>query len=160
MCGHLDGDRHDVDPFIADHRQGIGKPALGTEGRGRFPCTVFVACRHSREFHAGESVDRRNVRQRRPAYLGVRTDDSDTKFFGHGRASRYLVIMTLLLCSSHRGVLRALLRNEHATRPKRSRTAVATRTEVPMFDRSPTNVDFALSAGGERGCQRFCAART
>src|SRR6202023_1875612 len=85
MCGHLDGDRYDINQVIADHREWIGKPAISAEGFSGLPCTLLVARCHSRELQAGKTVDRRNVRHLRPACFGIRTDDSDSKFFlGHG----------------------------------------------------------------------------
>jgi hypothetical protein len=85
MCRHLDGYRYKINEVIADHREGIGKSAIGTESFSRFTCALLVAGCHSRELQAGKTVDHRNVRHSRPACLGVCTDDSDTNcFLGHG----------------------------------------------------------------------------
>jgi hypothetical protein len=85
VCGHLDGYRYKVNEVIAYHREGIGKPANGTESFSRLPCTLLVAGCHSRELQTGKTVDRRNVREPRPACLGACTDDSDTnRILGHG----------------------------------------------------------------------------
>ena len=70
-----------VNEFIVNHRKGVGKPVISTEGFSRFPCTLLVARCHSPEFQAGKTVDRRNVRYLRPAFFRVCTDDSDTDFF-------------------------------------------------------------------------------
>src|SRR6266496_4063017 len=67
VCGHFDGDRYDLNPVIADHRERIGKPAISAEGFSRFPRTLLVARCHSRELQAGKTVDRRNMRDLRPA---------------------------------------------------------------------------------------------
>jgi hypothetical protein len=67
VCGHLDGDRYDINLVIADHREGVGKPAIGTEGFSGFPCNLLVARCHSRELQAGKTVDRGNVRHLSPA---------------------------------------------------------------------------------------------
>src|ERR1700732_663860 len=77
---HLDGNCYDINPLIADHREGIGKPAISPKGLSRFPCTLLVACRYGRELQAVKTVDRCNMRHLRPARLGVCTDDSDTNF--------------------------------------------------------------------------------
>jgi hypothetical protein len=75
-----------INQVIADHREGIGKPAISTEGFSCFERTLLVARCHSREFHAGETVDRRNVRQLRPACFGVCPDHSYMNLFsGQGR---------------------------------------------------------------------------
>jgi hypothetical protein len=93
-----DGDRYDINQVIADHREGIGKPAISAEGFSRFPCTLLVARCHSRELQAGKAVDCRNVRHLRPACFGVCTDDSDTHFFwGHGSTSLYFIVIDMKL---------------------------------------------------------------
>src|SRR5947209_557727 len=81
MCGHLDGDSYEINEFIVNHREGIGKPVISTEGFSRFPRTLLVARRHGRELQAGKTFDGWNVRQIRPTAIGVCTDDSDTNLF-------------------------------------------------------------------------------
>jgi hypothetical protein len=85
VCRHLDGDRYEIKAVIANHREGIGKPAFSTEGFSRFPRALLVARPHSRELEAGKTVDGRHVRHLGPARFGVRTNDPDTYFpVGHG----------------------------------------------------------------------------
>jgi hypothetical protein len=81
VCRHSDGNRYDINPVIADHREGIGIPAISTEGCGRFARALFVSRCDSREPHAGKTLDCGNVRHLRPACFGIRTDNSDTNFF-------------------------------------------------------------------------------
>jgi hypothetical protein len=51
--GHLDGDCYKINEVIADHREGIRKPAISTESLRRFPCAPLVAGCHTRKLHAG-----------------------------------------------------------------------------------------------------------
>src|SRR4029077_2566121 len=90
VCGHFDGNSYDVDLIIADHREGIGKPAIGAEGLSRLPGAMLVARCHGRELQAGETLDCRNMRDLRPASVGACTDDSYPNFSSspaHGSSS-------------------------------------------------------------------------
>jgi len=80
VCGHLDGYCYNINPLIADHREGIGKPTISTEAFSRFPRTRLIARCYSRELQARQTVDRWNVRVLRPSVFVVCTDDSDTNF--------------------------------------------------------------------------------
>src|ERR1700692_392506 len=56
VCRHLDGYRYKVNEVIADHREGIGKPAVGTESFSRFPCALLVAVATAASFRLGRPL--------------------------------------------------------------------------------------------------------
>ena len=74
VCGNLDGDRHDINPIIADHRERTGKPTISAEGFSRFLGALLVACRNRRKPQVGKTVDRGTCDTFAQLALGVRTN--------------------------------------------------------------------------------------
>jgi hypothetical protein len=79
VSGYLDGDGDDIDPVVADHRERIGEPTLGTKGFSRLTRALLVARCHGGERQGGKTCDCRNVGHRCPACFGVCTYNADAK---------------------------------------------------------------------------------